>query len=52
MPKPKVYKDSYRGALNTLPLSEEERREALDAANRAFALNHRIFLDLQAAGIR
>ena len=51
VPKPKVYKDNYRDALNTLPLSEEERREALDAATRAFELNHRIFLDLQAAGI-
>ncbi len=52
VPKPKVYKDNYRDALNTLPLSEEERREALDAATRAFELNHRIFLDLEAAGIK
>lgn len=51
IPKPKVYKDNYRDALNTLPLSEDERREALDAATRAFELNHRIFLDLEAAGI-
>lgn len=52
VPKPKVYKDSYRDALNTLPLSEAERRDALDAATRAFELNHRIFLDLEAAGIK
>lgn len=50
--KPKVYKDNYRSALNALPLSDEDRREALDAATRAFELNHRIFLDLEAAGIR
>lgn len=51
IPKPKLYKDNYRDALNTLPLSEQDRREALDAATRAFELNHRIFLDLEAAGI-
>ena len=50
--KPKVYKDNYRSALNTLPLSDEDRQEALDAAARAFDLNHRIFLDLEAAGVK
>lgn len=49
--KPKVYKDNYRTALNTLPLSDEDRREALDAATRAFDLNHLVFLDLEAAGV-
>ena len=49
--KPKVYKDNYRTALNTLPLSDEDRREALEAATRAFDLNHRVFLDLEAAGV-
>lgn len=51
IPKPKVYKDGYRDALNALPLGDEDRREALDAAARAFDLNHQIFLDLSAAGI-
>lgn len=49
--KPKVYKDNYRAALNALPLNEAERAEALAAASRAFDLNHRIFLDLEAAGV-
>lgn len=50
--KPKVYKDGYRAALNALPLSDEDREIALAAATRAFELNHRIFLDLDAAGVR
>lgn len=50
--KPKVYKDDYRAALDSLPLSDVERDSALAAATRAFDLNHRIFLDLEAAGIR
>lgn len=50
--KPKVYKDNYRNALNTLPLSDDDRQVALDAAARAFDLNHRIFLDLESAGVK
>ncbi|WP_108846752.1 heme oxygenase (biliverdin-producing) [Dietzia lutea] len=50
--KPKVYKDAYRSALDALPLSESDRESALAAASRAFELNHRVFLDLEAAGIR
>lgn len=50
--KPKVYKDEYRAALNALPLTDEDRSVALAAATRAFDLNHRIFLDLEAAGVR
>ena len=50
--KPKVYKDRYRAALNALPLTDEDRDIALAAATRAFDLNHRIFLDLEAAGVR
>ena len=52
IPKPKVYKDGYRAALDALPLSEAERDAALAAATRAFDLNHQLFLDLEAAGIR
>lgn len=52
IPKPKTYKDAYRSALDALPLSESDRESALAAASRAFELNHRIFLDLEAAGIR
>ncbi|WP_216694938.1 biliverdin-producing heme oxygenase [Dietzia psychralcaliphila] len=50
--KPKVYKDGYRAALDALPLSEADRGSALAAATRAFELNHQIFLDLEAHGIR
>jgi heme oxygenase len=50
--KPKVYKDEYRAALDALPLSESDREAALAAATRAFELNHQIFLDLEAAGVR
>lgn len=50
--KPKLYKDDYRAALNALPLSETDRAGAIDAAIRAFDLNHRVFLDLEAAGVR
>ncbi|UVE94980.1 heme oxygenase (biliverdin-producing) [Dietzia sp. B32] len=50
--KPKVYKDEYRAALDALPLSETDRESALAAATRAFDLNHQIFLDLEAAGVR
>ena len=52
IPKPKVYKDGYRAALDELPLTEAERETTLAAATRAFELNHQIFLDLEAAGIR
>lgn len=51
IPKPKVYKDGYRAALNALPLTDTEREATLAAATRAFDLNHQIFLDLEAAGI-
>lgn len=50
--KPKVYKDGYRAALDALPLSESERGRAVAAAVHAFDLNHRLFVDLEAAGIR
>ncbi|AVZ38747.1 MULTISPECIES: heme oxygenase (biliverdin-producing) [unclassified Dietzia] len=50
--KPKVYKDDYRAALDALPLGETDRASALAAATRAFDLNHRIFLDLEALGVR
>lgn len=52
IPKPKVYKDGYRAALDELPLTEAERDATLAAATRAFELNHQIFLDLEAAGVR
>lgn len=50
--KPKVYKDGYRAALDSLPLTDRDRASALAAATRAFDLNHQIFLDLEAAGVR
>lgn len=50
--KPKVYKDRYRAALDALPLNDADRAAALSAATRAFELNHQLFLDLEAVGIR
>lgn len=47
--KPKVYKDSYRAALDALPLDERDRAAALDAATRAFELNSELFSDLDSA---
>lgn len=51
IPKPKTYKDGYRAALDVLPLSEAERDSAVAAAIRAFDLNHRLFVELDAADI-
>ncbi len=52
IPKPTIYKDGYLTALDDLPLSESGRDSALAATTRDLELNHRIFLDLEAAGIR
>lgn len=49
IPKPKTYKDGYRAALDALPLSEADRESAVAAAVRAFDLNHRLFLELDAS---
>lgn len=51
IPKPKVYKDRYRAALDALPLSDLERETALVAATRAFELNQQLFIDLAAVDI-
>lgn len=46
IPKPKVFKDGYRAALDALPLSESDRESAISAAIRAFEINHRLFQEL------
>lgn len=47
IPKPKVYKDSYRAALDALPLAGAERARALDGAAHAFAHNTALFRALE-----
>lgn len=47
--KLKVYKDGYRAALDTVPLTASQRRRTLDAAVHAFALNESVFAALAAA---
>ena len=49
IPKPKLYKDAYRAALDSLELDETARRRVLDAAVDSFELNRRVFADLGAA---
>lgn len=51
IPKPKIFKDDYRATLDALPLNGAEREAAVSAAVRAFDLNHRLFVELEAADI-
>jgi heme oxygenase len=50
VPSAKRFKDDYRHALDTLPLSEDEIHQLVQEANIAFLLNMRLFeeLDVQA----
>lgn len=45
----KPFKDAYRERLDALPLSAEQRRDAVDEARVAFELNAAVFADLAAA---
>lgn len=45
--KPKVFKDSYRAALDELPLDEATRAHALEGAANAFAHNTALFRALE-----
>ncbi|QGQ19833.1 biliverdin-producing heme oxygenase [Cellulomonas sp. JZ18] len=47
-PRVTPFKDEYRDRLDALPLTEEQRREVVDEARRAFALNRGVFADLGA----
>ncbi|WP_420111810.1 heme oxygenase (biliverdin-producing), partial [Pseudactinotalea sp.] len=46
IPKPKLYKDDYRRALDSAPWGESERAEVIAEAERAFAMNAAIFASL------
>ncbi|MBI8989354.1 heme oxygenase (biliverdin-producing) [Corynebacterium meridianum] len=46
IPKIKPYKDSYRAALDSLPLEASDRERLLDEACAAFLFNFNLFADL------
>lgn len=46
IPKPKLFKDDYRHALDTAPWGPDERAEVVAEAERAFAMNAAIFAAL------
>ena len=46
VPKPKVFKDGYRGLLDELPWDEPERAGLVTEVNLAFRLNRAVFDDL------
>ncbi|KAI7803213.1 heme oxygenase 1a [Triplophysa rosa] len=44
---PNKFKQLYRGRMNSIDLTEQERRDVLDEATRAFEFNIEVFDDLQ-----
>lgn len=46
LPKPKVFKDSYRGLLDAAPLTEAQRDALVDEALTGFDHNTRVFAHL------
>lgn len=46
IPKPKVFKDAYRDAIDRLPLSAGERERVVAEARRAFRFNQDVFAEL------
>ncbi|XP_056609724.1 heme oxygenase 1a [Triplophysa dalaica] len=44
---PNKFKQLYRGRMNCIDLTEQERRDVLDEATRAFEFNIEVFDDLQ-----
>lgn len=46
LPKPKVYKDSYRDLLDNAAFTEEEREALIDEALYGFDANARVFAEL------
>ncbi|MFW0109263.1 heme oxygenase (biliverdin-producing) [Rothia sp. P13129] len=46
LPKPKIFKDSYRTLLDNAPLSEEERQNVVDETLRGFQYNAELFSEL------
>lgn len=49
LPKPKVFKDSYRGLLDNAPLSEAQRDALVDEALAGFDYNAKLFAELEAS---
>lgn len=45
--KPKVYKDAYRRAIDSMQLSATAADAVVEHARAAFAFNHRVFRDLE-----
>ncbi|MFC9556558.1 heme oxygenase (biliverdin-producing) [Rhodococcus sp. NPDC056960] len=48
IPKPKVFKDTYRTKLDAAPLSAEDQQRVIDEVNLAYRLNGDLFADLEA----
>ena len=48
IPKPKVFKDTYRAKLDAAPLSPEDQQRVIDEVNLAYRLNGALFADLEA----
>ena len=48
----KAFKDEYRSRLNNLPLSDLRASEIIDEAKQVFALNQRLFEELEGSWIR
>ncbi|MFZ2172450.1 MAG: biliverdin-producing heme oxygenase [Rhodococcus sp. (in: high G+C Gram-positive bacteria)] len=48
IPKPKVFKDSYRAKLDAAPLSADDQQRVIDEVNLAYRLNGALFADLEA----
>lgn len=49
IPKPKVYKDGYRAAMDRIAMTPAQREETLARAVQSFGLNQAIFHDLASA---
>ncbi|MDP3969500.1 MAG: biliverdin-producing heme oxygenase [Nocardioides sp.] len=52
VPKPKLYKDSYRARLDALGLSEPDQHRVVEHVRAAFAHNQAVFAELAAAADR
>ncbi|MFD7011863.1 heme oxygenase (biliverdin-producing) [Rhodococcus jostii] len=48
IPKPKVFKDTYRAKLDAAPLTPEEQQRVIDEVNLAYRLNGDLFAALEA----
>ena len=48
IPKPKVFKDTYRAKLDAAPLTPEDQQRVIDEVNLAYRLNGDLFAALEA----